>query len=181
MALMIDVFGFLSVLLRGFALALTAVSIGGVVFRHAVLTAVLKPALSRGGSLERLASIQWSSAVALVIVTVISKTLDVSILISTIGVSWVSALTAPFVLAGFAIGVAGILLAVAARSGPWLLSEVIGASILLGSIVVTTHATGRLADRDLLVAFSALHQAGGAAWIGGLPYFLVMLGIALPA
>ncbi|MSR13347.1 MAG: CopD family protein [Gammaproteobacteria bacterium] len=125
----------------------------------------------------RLALLQCAAALALATVTFISKSLDVSILTPTIGLAWSSALSAPFVLAGFTSCGAGIVLAVTARRSTVLRSlELTLAMLLLGSIIATTHATGRLEGRAALLAFSAMHQAGGAAWIGALPYFLLALG-----
>lgn len=183
MALLVDLFGFLSVLLRGLALALAAFAIGGVVFRYAVITprGAAGPAL-----LGRLGAFQGIAAAALVAVLLLAKGLDLSILVSTVGVPWSSALTAPFVLAGFLTCLAGAGLAVCAYRGgnapparPWL--EGLAACVLLASVVATTHATGRVEARAWLLAISFLHQAGGAAWIGGLPYFLLVLAAALPA
>lgn len=177
MPLLVDLFGFLSVVLRGFTLGFTGIAIGGVVFRRWAIPFAahsIEPVLR-----QQLMFIQRGSAIALVIVAFASKSLDVSILVSTIGVTWRSALTAPFVLAGLATCSAGIVLATTARlPAKWL--ELIAAAVLLGSLVVTTHATGRLTGRTLLLAFSALHQAGGAAWIGGLPYFLLALAAPFP-
>ncbi|MGH8598089.1 MAG: hypothetical protein ACREXT_15655, partial [Gammaproteobacteria bacterium] len=180
MALLIDLFGFLSVLLRGVALALSSIVIGGVVFQHCVLTTGVANELSDWEFRGRLALIRRSSAIALVTVALFGKALDVSILISSVGVTWSTALTAPFVIAGFASCVAGAVLAITAGNKhvtPWL--EASMAVVLLGSLIATTHAAGRLDSRPLLVAFSTLHQAGGAAWIGGLPYFLLVLGAAM--
>jgi len=182
MALLVDLFGFLSVILRGVALALAAFAIGGVVFRYAVVT----PRGAAGPELlGRLGAFQAIAASALVAVLLLAKGLDLSILVSTVGVPWSSALTAPFMLAGFVTCLAGAGLAICAFRGraapparPWL--EGFAACVLLASVVATTHATGRIDARGWLLAISFLHQAGGAAWIGGLPYFLMVLAAVLP-
>jgi len=184
MTLLVDLFGFLSVLLRGLALALVAFTIGGVIFRHAVVGTGIVP--STAALRARLAGFQAGSAFALVAVLLCGKSLDLSILVSTIGLSWSHAITAPFMLAGIVTCVAATALAVLARSHaaappahPW--REGLAALVLLASVIVTTHASGRIEARHWLLGISFLHQAAGAAWIGGLPYFLLVLAAALPA
>ncbi len=176
MVLLVDLFGFLSVILRGLALALAAISLGGVVFRYGVIARGAPSLIAPGGMLERLVRIQHGSVLALVGVTALGRALDLSVLISTVGVPWSSAMLAPFALAGGVTCAAGLVLAGSAHARPdrfW--REASSALLLLASIVATTHAMGRLEGRAWLLAVSALHQAGGAAWIGGLPYFLLVL------
>jgi putative copper resistance protein D len=78
---------------------------------------------------------------------------------------------------------AGLLAASAYHAGAALPTrrwpEELAAALLLASIVATSHATGRVDDRAWLLGVSALHQAGAAAWIGGLPYFLIVLAATL--
>jgi putative copper resistance protein D len=45
----------------------------------------------------------------------------------------------------------------------------------LGAGVATSHAAARVDDRALLIGVTALHHAGTAAWIGGLPCFLAAM------
>jgi copper resistance protein D len=180
MALLVDLFAFLSVILRGCALALASAVIGGVVFRHWVIAPFLKGDLVDTALRARLALLQCGCAIALTTVALISNSLDVSILISTVGLAWSSALSAPFVLAGLTSCGAGVVLAVTARQRTmqrWV--EIAMAMLLLVSIVATTHATGRIDGRGELLAFSMLHQLAGAAWIGALPYFLMVLSATL--
>src|SRR5260370_14711886 len=40
---------------------------------------------------------------------------------------------------------------------------------------MTSHAMARLDYRAPLVAFTALHQAATATWLGGLPYLLIAI------
>lgn len=176
MSLLVDLFGFLSVILRGCALALAAVAIGGVIFEHAVLRGALARPDTQGIR-ARLTRLQAAAALALLAVTAAGKGLDLAILTGTVGVPWPSALTAPFALAGIVTcaGAAGLLVPGAighGRSAGW---DAGMALLILAGLVVTTHATGRVEARGGLVMVSALHQWAGAAWIGGLPSFLVVL------
>src|SRR5258708_12547962 len=52
------------------------------------------------------------------------------------------------------------------------------AAAIIGSAVMTSHSMARLEYRVPLVAFTALHQAATAAWLGGLPYLLIAIGRA---
>lgn len=182
MDLLVDLFGFLSVLLRGLSLGLAAVAIGGVVFRYAVLAgsgslAAVDPAL-----LRRLWRLQRIAAVALLAAVALAKTLDLMVLTDTVGVPLRAALSAPFALAGLATcGGTWLLLLVARPTCTRPLAEGLATLVILGGIVATTHATGRIEARGWLIGISALHQAGGAMWIGGLPYFLSVLGTPMAA
>ena len=62
MDLLVDLFGFLSVILRGFALGLAAIAVGGVVFRHAVLAPASGFALMDEALLRRLWKIGQGAA-----------------------------------------------------------------------------------------------------------------------
>ena len=181
MAFLVDLFGFLSVVLRGCVLALTAFTIGGIVFRHAVLVPTLAAHPANAVLATRLAALQRRCAIGVVIITLCAMGLELAVLTATIGVGWESALTAPFSLAGMLVCGTGLLILAITRADettPWL--EAIAALVLLAGIVITTHALGRIEGRALLITVSALHQAGAAAWIGGLPYFLIALSAATP-
>src|SRR5262249_12785390 len=54
------------------------------------------------------------------------------------------------------------------------------AMVDLGAGVATSHAAARMESRWLLIAVTALHHAGAAIWIGGLPCFLSAMA-RLPA
>lgn len=180
MELLVDLFGFLSVILRGFALGFAAIAVGGVAFRHAVLARASGFALMDEALLRRLWKIGQFAAAGLLVAVALGKALDLGVLTGTVGVPLASALTAPFALAGTATCGGALLLLVSAdprcRRG-W--RESLAAVIILAGIVATTHATGRVEARGWLLLVSTLHQAGGALWIGGLPFFLIVLGASL--
>ena len=182
MSLLVDLFGFLSVILRGCALALAAVAMGGVIFEHAVLRGVLAQPDAQDIQ-ARLSRLQFAAVLALLAVTAAGKSLDLAILTGTVGVPWPSALTAPFALAGMVTcaGAAGLLLSGLMGRGRHVWWDVSAALLILAGLVATTHATGRVEARGGLVVVSALHQWAGAVWIGGLPSFLVVLAADLPS
>lgn len=180
MDLLVDLFGFLSVILRGCALALAAIAVGGVVFRLWVMPA----AGSDGSALAlhaRMQRLQRAVALGLMGVVAAGKGLDLSILTNTVGIPLWRAMTAPFALAGMTTCAGALILFAAGSRNPLRVRwwEALAAFAILAGLVATTHATGRVDARGWLVMVSALHQGGGAAWIGGLPFFLLVLGASL--
>ena len=180
MDLLVDLFGFLSVILRGCALALAAIAIGGVIFRASVMSVANFDDINTV-LLARMQRLQRASALGLLGVVAAGKGLDLSILTGTVGVPLWSAITAPFALAGITTCVGALALFASRSSDPqrvkWM--EWLAAIAILAGLVATTHATGRVEARGWLVIISALHQGGGAAWIGGLPFFLLVLSAGL--
>jgi putative copper resistance protein D len=181
MTLLVDLFGFLSVVLRGCVLALGAFTLGGVVFRHFVLPVAVGMGPAGHGLALRLARFQRGTTLGVAVLASLALSLEVSVLMGTVGVHWTSAITAPFALAeALVISFALVLALITRAERPWRAVEIGAAAALLGGVVITTHALGRLEGRSLLFAMSTLHQAAGAAWIGGLPFFLMALAASLP-
>ncbi len=168
MTQLLDIFGFLSVLLRGVMLAFQSLTIGGVAFLL----------FAAGGSIvkdvRRL--ITWS-AIALAFVQSGCLFANTAILIETTGMPLGDAIGSDFFLAGCVTVVSA--LAIAALCG-LSLSRAAPALILLSvaiiaASVMTSHAAARVENRWLLIALTALHQGATATWIGGLPYLLIGL------
>ncbi|MGH9884919.1 MAG: copper resistance D family protein, partial [bacterium] len=184
MALFVDIFGYLSVLLRGLSLASQSLAVGGVVF----LLFVVRPLASRLGEggqfvLARCRRGIALSAFALALFAALSLVSDLGALIDLLGFETADPLNASFVLAGgcqiaFALGLAGLVLARPRASGAALLFPAVG--ILVAS-VATSHAAARLDDRALLGTITALHELAAASWIGALPYLLAALSAPLAA
>ena len=179
MELFLDVFGFLSVILRGVVLTGVAVCLGGVLFAYRVALPALDPSRDADRAvLTKSARLIAFSAWLLALAAIASAGIDIAVLVTTVEVSWGSALTADFARSGELMTVAAIavaLLAPAIARGERSVPLMIAAGALLVGSVATTHAVARLDDRFALVAASAMHQAGAAAWIGGLPFFLYAL------
>ena len=168
-AQLLDIFGFVSVLLRGVALALTSLVLGGVVFATFV-----RPAGAARMAVRRL--IFWS-AVALVLVQICSLVVNSIVLMQTVGLGPSELAGANFFRAGsaaiFGATVTAILIFCATSlPEPVLL---IPAAITWSAVAMTSHAAGRLDHRIGLLGLTALHQGATAAWIGGLPYLLMAI------
>jgi len=174
MAQLLQIFGFLSVLLRGATLAFQSFTIGGIVFLVLVLGRLEAP--SSGFELSALRWIR-RSAVALAITHFIILVASSLILMKSAGMTLGEVSGANFFLASV-IGIAASLTIVGLASARGLrgyASMLLPAAALLAASVMTSHAMSRLEHRLPLVAFTALHQAATAVWLGGLPYLLIGL------
>jgi len=176
MALLLDIFGYLSVILRGLSIAAQAFMLGGIAF-VLFLATPLRGALGGAGDtiLRRSLRITLWSALALAAVEILAVLSEIAILMDTAAIDLGKAAGAAFVTAG-AIKIAGAL-AIAAlcrwRPARGALA-IAGLAVLVGT-TLTSHAVARLDDRVPLAVIDALHQLGAALWIGGLPCFLMAL------
>jgi putative copper resistance protein D len=167
-------FDFFSVLLRAATLIFQTVVIGGIVF----LAGVLKPG---GGEAQGLARTvrTWilRFAVALAVTQAIYVATDVFILVASGGISLGEALGANFVLAAGVVILAAVTIATACSRERWQGSPamLLPAGFILVGSVMTSHSVARLDHRALLAALTGLHQGATAAWIGGLPFLVLVL------
>jgi putative copper resistance protein D len=178
---LLDSFGFVSVVLRGAGLASHALLLGGIIF----LVWILGPVKNTGKfdtapliqSCRRL--VRWS-ALAFALIQCSYLAANSAVLIASENLRFRDVVGANFFLAGAAGVVGAIVIAALTRrdSTPYA-ALLIPAAITLGSLVVTSHAAGRLEGRVALLALNALHQVATAAWIGGLPY--LWLGLRSPS
>ncbi len=177
MALLIDLFGYLSIVLHGLTIGAQSMAVGGVLF----LVGLVRPfaaTLPDGAALARRTGIiaGWS-ALALVACELLAVALQAAVLMGSVDLSLTETLTAQFAVAGLvkaaAAGVLGaVLLAPRPAPAPALLGL---CAIVLAAAVMTTHAAARLADGPVLMAATGLHILGAATWIGGIPFFIVAL------
>lgn len=182
MALFLDFFGFLSVVLRSLQLTAASLTIGGIGF----VLLVARPALApdhagNGAALARMFGLIRIGAGCLAAIAAASTAVDVAVLIGGVGVTFISAITAPFALATALMSLTAIVIAANAHDAVGAGRERLlglAAVVLLGCAVATTHAVARLDFRWSMIGVSALHQAGAALWIGGIPFFLIALARA---
>jgi putative copper resistance protein D len=174
MARLLQVFGFLSVLFRGATLTFQSLAIGGIVF----LIFVVRRANEDSSALQQ-ACLRWirRSAIALAVMQISYVLANSLILRQSASMSLREAAGANFVLAG-AIGIVSaftVIVLTAARRSASYTDLLIPAAAIIASSVMTSHSMARLDYRVPLVAFTALHQAATAAWLGGLPYLLIAI------
>jgi copper resistance protein D len=171
--LLIDLFGYLSIVIHGFTIATQSMALGSVLF----IALALRPVASRLGSAGRdlegicIRAAVWS-AVALVISEIISVILQVTVLVGTVDLSIVNALHADFAIAAMLKIAAAALIALtlyALRQRAPIAALLALAVIELAGATLTTHAAARLDYRTPLLLVEGLHQLGAAIWIGGIP------------
>ncbi len=172
---LLDVFGFLSVLLRGGALAFDTLVVGGTIFALWTLGGLTRGAAG-AGIWESCRRLLFWSATAMVLVELSSVAASSTILAVTAGLSFNEIAGASFFIAGAAgaCGAAAIAILTARKS--WRPIELaLPAAIALISLVMTSHGAGRLDHRVLLLLLAMMHQLAAATWIGGMPFLLVAL------
>jgi putative copper resistance protein D len=174
MARLLQIFGFLSVLFRGAILTFQSLVVGGIVF----LIFVLRNANQESHEVRH-SCLRWirRAAIALAIMQISYILANSLILMQSADMTLGQVSGANFVIAG-AVGIASamtiVILSVARRSRGYA-ELLLFAAATIASSVMTSHAMARLEFRAPLVAFTALHQAATAVWLGGLPYLLVAI------
>lgn len=181
MALLVDLFGYLSIVVHGLVIVAQSMAVGGTLF----LIGLARPfAWDYPGGTEvarRAARIAGWSAAGLAVAEALTVLMQGAVLVDTVDLSWGYVLLADFALAGIVKMAAAAALALlllrgrrADQPGAWPL-------LLLGAIIIaaataTTHAAARLQHGPILLAASFLHILGAAIWIGGIPCFVMALG-----
>lgn len=177
--LLLDIFGYLSVVLRGLILIAQSFTIGGLAFRL-LLWRPLQAQLS-ADSLpieERCQTLLWFSAVGWGLLTIASLAVNAAALIGTLQVSWSDVVSADFARADIVITACAFGFAILTRdtSSKTRLAASVALSLLaLAMQLMLTHAASRLDVRWPLLLSGAVHMLGAGVWIGGLPYFLIAL------
>ncbi len=177
MSLLVDVFGYLSVIIHGLTIVAQSMALGGALFL--VFAARPLARLPQGACIGRdSARIAAFAALALVACELLTLALQGSVLVATVDLSWAEVLGADFALASLVkIGAAAVLaitlFGARARAPSGLL---LAAGFLeLAAATLTTHAAARLDGRLPLMLVEGLHQLGAAIWIGGIPAFVLAL------
>jgi len=169
---LLDVFGFLSVVLRGLTLSFQSLVGGGLIFQ---LLAGPDPGRTDGARVCR--RLMIGAALALCLTQCGYIAADSAILMSTTGLTLPDVAGASFFLAGIITILLSLLITglqlKPVRNLQWLSLLLFGGIIAMS--VTTSHAAARIDDRVLLVLLTGVHQAATAAWVGGLPYLVLML------
>ena len=178
MTLLVDLFGYLSIILHGLVIVAQSMALGGTIFLL-VLARPFAPALPDAPTLiRRTAQIAGWSAIGLAAGEALTVAMQCAVLTATLDLPLSNVLGAGFAVAGIvkltaALLLGGLLLGARRPHAAPLLALCL---IVLGAAVATTHAVARLDDVPILVAASALHILGAAIWVGGIPCFVMALG-----
>jgi putative copper resistance protein D len=175
--LLLDIYGFLAVVLHGLLLTAQAVTLGGIAFLL-LLTVPMALKFGESGSVMRRRGarlLRWS-AITGTVAAATSLAFQVSLLMATLDQSLGQSLTASFAICGLVEVVSsGVIILLAGRSSRAHSVLLVAAFVLLAADVATTHAMARTEDRALPLLLTALHRVAGATWIGAIPYFLIAL------
>ena len=178
MALLVDLFGYLSIILHGLVIVAQSMALGGVFFLL-FLARPFAPGLPDGdGLVRRTARIAGWSALALAGGEALTVAMQSAVLTDTLGLPLPAVIGAAYAVAGIVKLTAAILLALLLLGTmvPPALPMLGLCAVVIAAAVATTHAAARLDHVPLMLAASALHILGAAIWVGGIPCFVMMLG-----
>jgi copper resistance protein D len=171
MSQVVNLYGFIVVILRGLTLALEALTVGGIVF-----LLLMDPIAPEAVVISRCRGLLRFLALALATAAVCSAVLTTLVLrASTESFSWLDALHTSSSQAEALLALGAVWIALFSRNSrpTGLLPP--AAAVVLGAIL-TSHAFARIENRPFLLFCTGLHHLATAAWIGGLPFLLVAVG-----
>ncbi|MGE5389198.1 MAG: copper resistance D family protein [Hyphomicrobiales bacterium] len=181
MQLFVDIYGFLSVVLRGVILAAQSVSVGGLAFLL-MLVWPLAPRLGDAGkALEsRALRLVFVAACALFVAEALAGASLTLMLVGTLEIPVHEAAGARAVAVDLLAAALAAVIALsvwrALRGGAAIRAAApVLAALLLGVQAGSTHAVSQFEGAYALAAAEFLHMLGAAVWIGGIPYFLMAL------
>lgn len=170
---LLDLFGFLSVVLQAGLLLARTMLLGSVLFWALLLPplAVL-PGTAELAALAR--RLLLGAGLATAALTIATAGLSVLALAATLDAPLPTVLGADFVRAALgALAATLLLLVLAWGQGPLeplrRLGLLAAAAVLLLAAVAGSHAMARTEQQGMLLLATFLHQAGAALWLGGLP------------
>jgi copper resistance protein D len=175
---LVDLFSFLSVVLRAGTLVFQSVLLGGVLF---VLWTAKPSADASDESIDRIQNSSWKllrlSAVGLAVVQLLYLYVDSAVLMASADIGFGEVVGANFFVSGSIVLVAALFTATVAGGSRnvarWALPVL--TVVIMCASVMTNHAASRLQGRLLLIALSSLHELATGFWIGGLPFLVLAL------
>ncbi|MBI1207716.1 MAG: copper resistance protein [Azospirillum sp.] len=179
MALLLDIFGFLSVVLNGLTITAQSLTLGGIAFLLLVADPLAEMLGQTGDTIARRCRrlLAWCAA-GFMAASALEVAVQGAVLAGSTGLSPADTLGAEFLQAGLVKTAVALIITVLALARPargrWLM-PVLLALAALAAAALTSHGASRLDYRELLSGMTALHMAGAALWVGGIPYFLTAL------
>lgn len=180
MSLLVDIFGYLSIILHGLVIVAQSMTLGGLLFLVFLLRPFAHLLPREAGLQQRVLRLTRYSAVGLIAAELAGMALQVSVLMATVDLPFSNVMQASFAISG-SIKILCALLLLPCLSqrrlaGFWssLPALLLGATELIAA-TFTTHAYARLSDNTLLLAMEGLHQFGAAIWVGAIPCFVLVL------
>ncbi|MEC4593325.1 MULTISPECIES: CopD family protein [Nitrospirillum] len=179
---LVDIFGYLTVVLNGINLVAMTMAFGSVLFLTCLalpLAAQLK--LSADAVAEAGARYARWGGIATAIATLSSLTLNALVLSGTLEMPVLQVAGAFFIEAGIVQVLAAIAIVVVARghmTRPRVAVLTALALLMLVASLATSHAAARPGERVWMLLATFSHILGAGLWLGGLPAFLSSLGQA---
>jgi putative copper resistance protein D len=175
---LVDLFSFLSVVLRAGTLVFQSALLGGVMF---VLWTARYSAEASDESIGRVQASSWKplrwSAVGLAVVQLLYLYVDSAVLMASADLPFSGIVGANFFLSGTIVLVAALFTALVAsgskKAASWALPVLV--LVIMSASVMTNHAASRLEQRPLLIMLSSVHELAAGFWIGGLPFLVLGL------
>lgn len=179
MDLLVDLFGYLSVLLRGFVLTAQTLTVGGVVF----LTLLLRPLAGDLGDfaqtvVDRTRHLLAWSALALIVFEILTLAVQAAVLVGTLDIRAAEALSTSFAAVATIVSIGALAVVVGVVRAPDSYRTYVlvpAALVILGAQVAASHAAARLDARATMEFAGFIHMGAAGVWIGGLPYLLLSL------
>ena len=171
---LLNIFGYLSVLLRAATLCFQTLTIGGIIFIIAVTRA---PQLRTDAVVNHCRKWIVGFSLTLAATQVFYVLANTLILMQSADMPFRDAVGANFVYAGALAAAAALVVAAVCSFGKWRGNSalLIPAMLILASALMTSHSVARMQHRVLLTFLTGLHQLATAAWIGGLPYLSALM------
>ena len=175
---LVDLFGFLAVVLRAGTLVFQSVLLGGVVF---VLWTARSSADASDEGIARVQATSWTllriSAVGLAIVQLAYLYVNSAVLMVSAEIDIRDIVGANFFISGGIVLTAALLAAVftsgSKKVARWALPVL--AVVIMAASVMTNHAASRIDGRPPLIVLSSIHELVTGFWIGGLPFLVLGL------
>jgi copper resistance protein D len=167
---LLDIFAFVSVILRGMTLAFEALTIGGVIF----LAAIARKDVSNPSGLRLLRFLTVSS-ILLAATQIAFVGANSAVLMNSAGLTWAQVRGAGFCVAGAFMIVGAAFVGGFVRTRYRYQTCPIACGLILCGAVMTSHSAARLEYRGVLAGLTVAHHLASAAWIGAMPYLLSTL------
>jgi copper resistance protein D len=178
---LVNIFGYLSVLLRAGTLVFQSLLLGGVLF----ISWIARPSSEiPDNSLDKVPSSSLRlfrmAAIGLAVVQALYLYVNSAVLMASTEMGLRDIVGANFFISGSIVLVAAILAALLSTTRSksamaWLGLLVV---VILAASVMTNHAASRMDGRARLVILSFLHELATGFWIGGLPFLLLGLFVS---
>lgn len=162
-------FDLLNLLLRALSFALEALAFGALFF----LGVVARPAGLDEQRRTRRVGAGFSLALAITQAVLVATTS--AELMGSTGMGLRELSSAAYFIAGCVFAAAMLAMWIALRRPARIWPAAVAAAVALGASVSLSHAASRMEDRAVLLALTAAHHLGMAAWVGGLLFLLLAL------